>query len=153
MIVNAGIGKKEILVKRRLILFLVSIIAIFFVADLPALSQEKQAATPALQGQSIFFENCANCHKNANESFLAPSQQSLMQMTPEAVLSALTTGLMKEEGKDLTDTQKRLIAIYLGGRPLGSAEAGDAKAMPNHCAKGPALRDPLAGPAWKRGGG
>src|ERR1700730_12114275 len=148
MIVNAGIGKKEILVKRRLILFLVSIIAIFFVADLPALSQEKQAATPALQGQSIFFENCANCHKNANESFLAPSQQSLMQMTPEAVLSALTTGLMKEQGKDLTDTQKRLIAIYLGGRPLGSAEAGDAKAMPNHCSGNISFKFQSSEAAW-----
>ena len=113
-----------------------------------ALAQEKVIATPALQGQSLFMENCSTCHKNANETPKAPSQQTLMQLAPEAVLSALTTGPMSVQAKSLTDQQKRLIAIYLGGRPLGSAEAGDAKRMPNHCAANSDLVDPLAGPTW-----
>jgi polyvinyl alcohol dehydrogenase (cytochrome) len=112
------------------------------------LAQEKEAATPALQGQGLFIENCSTCHKNANESPKAPSQQTLMQLTPEAVLSALTAGPMSVQAKTLTDPQKRLIAIYLGGRPLGSAEAGDARMMPNHCSANSDLGDPLAGPAW-----
>jgi polyvinyl alcohol dehydrogenase (cytochrome) len=71
-----------------------------------------------------------------------------MKLTPEAVLSALMTGPMSVQAKNLTDEQKRLIAVYLGGRPLGSAEAGDAKAMSNRCATNPPLSDPSAGPAW-----
>jgi polyvinyl alcohol dehydrogenase (cytochrome) len=121
---------------------------IFFFCALPGQAQEKEVATPALQGQGLFIENCSTCHKNANEAPKAASQQTLMQMTPEAVLSALTTGAMSVQAKSLTDQQKRLIAIYLGGRPLGSAEAGDAKMMPNHCAANSDLGDPLAGPAW-----
>lgn len=120
----------------------------FFFCAFPGLAQEKQVATPALQGQGLFMENCSTCHKNANESPKAPSQQALMQMTPEAVLSALVTGPMAVQAKNLSDAQKRLIAFYLGGRPLGSAEAGDAKVMSNHCASNPDLVDPLAGPAW-----
>jgi polyvinyl alcohol dehydrogenase (cytochrome) len=121
---------------------------IFIFCVFSGFAQEKEAATPALQGQGLFIENCSTCHKNASEAAKAPSQQTLMQMTPEAVLSALAAGPMAEHGKSLTETQKRLIAIYLGGRPLGSAEAGDAKTMPNHCATSPDLGDPLAGPAW-----
>jgi mono/diheme cytochrome c family protein len=119
----------------------------FFFGAFPGHAQEKEVATPALQGQGLFIENCSTCHQNANETPKAPSQQTLMQMTPEAVLSALTSGPMAVQVKSLSDAEKRLIAIYLGGRPLGSAEAGDAKTMPNHCASSPDLGDPLAGAA------
>ena len=71
-----------------------------------------------------------------------------MKLTPEAVLSALTTGPMRVQAADLTDAQKRLIAEFLGGRRLGSRDAGDAKVMPNRCASNPPLLDPSAGPEW-----
>jgi polyvinyl alcohol dehydrogenase (cytochrome) len=135
-------------VKRYVLTFLIADFALSFLSVLPVRAQEKEAATPALRGQGFFFENCSSCHKNANESPQAPSQQSLMQMTPEAVLSALTSGPMSVQAKNLTDAQKRLIAIYLGGRPLGSAEAGNAKVMTNRCASNPALSDPSSGAAW-----
>jgi polyvinyl alcohol dehydrogenase (cytochrome) len=121
---------------------------IFFFCAFPGQAQEKEVATPALQGQGLFIENCSTCHKNGNEAPKAPSQQTLMQMTPESVMSALKTGPMTVQAKTLSDQQMRLIAIYLGGRPLGSAEAGDAKMMPNHCVANSDLGDPLAGPAW-----
>src|SRR6266700_6706608 len=125
-----------------------SVSLLIFSCFLPALAQEKTVATPALQGQGLFIENCSSCHKSAAESPKAASQQTLMQMTPESVLSALMAGPMAVLAKNLSDPQKRLIAIYLGGRPLGSAEAGDAKIMPNHCAANSDLGDALAGPAW-----
>jgi polyvinyl alcohol dehydrogenase (cytochrome) len=133
---------------KRQFAVLSSMSLMIFFCFFPMFAQEKAVATPALQGQGLFMENCTTCHKNANEAPKAPSQQTLMQMTPEAVLSALTTGAMSVQAKSLTDQQKRLIAIYLGGRPLGSAEAGDAKVMPNHCVANSDLGDPLAGPAW-----
>jgi polyvinyl alcohol dehydrogenase (cytochrome) len=136
-----------LIVKRQhMVLFSVGLVILL--CAFPGYAQEKEVATPALQGQGLFIENCSNCHKNANEAPKARSQQTLMHMTPEAVLAALTTGPMAVQGQSLTDPQKRLIAIYLGGRPLGSAEAGDAKTMPNRCASNPDLGDPLAGAAW-----
>jgi len=131
----------------HVVLPVIGLMMVLFCA-FPGHAQEKQIATPGLQGQGFFIENCSTCHKNANEAPKAPSQQSLMQMTPEAVLAALSSGPMAEQAKSLTDSQKRMIAIYLGGRPLGSAEAGDARTMPNHCAANPDLGDPLNGSAW-----
>jgi len=133
---------------KRQLAVLSSVGLMIFLCFSPALAQEKAVATPSLQGQGLFMENCSTCHKSAIEAPKAPTQQTLMQMTPEAVLSALTTGPMSVHTKNLTDQQKQLIAIYLGGRPLGSAVAGDAKMMPNHCAANSDLGDPLAGPAW-----
>lgn len=133
---------------KRQLADLSSVIPMIFLCVFPALAQEKTVATPALQGQALFMENCSTCHKNANEAPKAPTQQTLMQMTPETVLAAITTGSMSVQANTLSEPQKRLIAIYLGGRPLGSAEAGDAKRMPNHCAVNSDSGDPLASPAW-----
>jgi polyvinyl alcohol dehydrogenase (cytochrome) len=36
----------------------------------------------------------------------------------------------------------------MGGRPLGSTNAGDAKDMPNQCRANPPLTDPARSPAW-----
>ncbi|MEI9814270.1 MAG: hypothetical protein WDO18_17210 [Acidobacteriota bacterium] len=46
----------------------------------------------------------------------------------------------------LTELELRTLAVYLGGRPLGSAPAGDAAAMPNRCTGAPG--DSAAKPAW-----
>ena len=136
-----------LIVKRQHMVLSGAALVMLFCA-FPGHAQEKEVATPALQGQGLFIENCSTCHKYASDAPKAPSQQTLMHMTPEAVLAALTTGPMAVQVQSLTDQQKRLIAIYLGGRPLGSAEAGEAKTMPNRCAANPDLGDPLAGAAW-----
>ncbi len=69
-------------------------------------------------------------------------------MTPEAIYAALTTGAMVGQARDLTDAQKRIIAEFFGGRPLGDADAGDAKNMAGHCDANPPLADPSAQPGW-----
>ena len=33
----------------------------------------------------------------------------------------------------MTDFDKRVVAVYVGGRPLGAAASGDAAQMPNRC--------------------
>jgi polyvinyl alcohol dehydrogenase (cytochrome) len=132
----------------RLVLIPVMGAILVFVFHLPANCQEKEIGTPALRGQGLFFENCTTCHKDASEAQKAPSQQDLMRLTPEAVLTALTSGRMAARSTNLTDAQKRLIAIYLGGRPLGSAEAGDARSMTNHCAENPEFGGVAAGSTW-----
>src|SRR5580698_10132642 len=69
-------------------------------------------------------------------------------MPPERIYAAITTGIMQTQAANLTDEQKRRLAEFMGGRPLGSAALADASQMPNRCAAGSTLADPSKGAAW-----
>lgn len=84
-------------------------------------------------GISAFERECTKCHGNAAIE-RAPSPAAIRQMPPERIYAALTTGVMQTQAANLSDEQKRRLAEYMGGRPLGSAALGDASQMPNHCA-------------------
>ena len=137
---------------KRYSLALLSVVwAIGSFAVLPANAQQQPEEDKPPAGaiaQKTFITKCMTCHEIGDSSVRAPSRETLMKLTPEAVYAALTTGPMTAQARDLTDDEKRGIAAFLGGRPLGSSEAGDAKIMTNHCASNPPLGDPSAGPAW-----
>jgi polyvinyl alcohol dehydrogenase (cytochrome) len=109
-----------------------------------------------MAAQALFNSHCASCHQNVKASAeedstrgrSAPSTETLGQMTPEAIYAALTTGAMVQQAHELSDDQKRIIAEFFGGRPLGNVDAGDAKNMSGHCAANPPLDDPSAQAGW-----
>jgi polyvinyl alcohol dehydrogenase (cytochrome) len=103
---------------------------------------------PTSPGETLFNKNCASCHVGPPRAERPPELQSLMELTPETVFSALTTGTMVEPALGMSDDEKRLVAEYLGGRPLDTKHSRDAAAMSNHCSKNPPLSDPSSGPAW-----
>ena len=154
---------------RKFVWFCCLAVSCLGTAPHPALAQQQQPerptdqARPPLVGpmariaaQNVFNSNCASCHQNvkasadANDARVkaAPSTETLGQLTPEAIYAALTTGVMVQQAQNLTNDEKRMVAEFFGGRPLGSADAGDAKNMTNHCAANPAMGDPAAGPSW-----
>ena len=98
-------------------------------------------------GIGTFETHCMGCHGNPNVP-QAPAPSAIRQMAPERIYDALTTGVMKPQGDALTDDQRKMLATFLSGRPLGSLKQGDAKDMPNHCASNAALADPSSGPEW-----
>ncbi len=98
-------------------------------------------------GMSAFERECTKCHGNAAVE-RAPSPAAIRQMPPERIYDAITTGIMQTQAAKLTDEQKRRLAEYMGGRPLGSAALGDANQMPNRCAAGATLQDPSKAVAW-----
>jgi polyvinyl alcohol dehydrogenase (cytochrome) len=98
-------------------------------------------------GIATFLQHCMNCHGSPNVP-QAPSPDAIRQMSAERIYEALTTGVMKPQGDSLTDSQKKMLATFLSGRPLGAVQEGDAKSMLNHCATNPPLADPSAGSAW-----
>src|SRR5579862_4925229 len=98
-------------------------------------------------GISAFERECTKCHGNA-EVERAPSPAAIRQMPPERIYAALTTGVMQTQAANLNDEQKRRLAEYMGGRPLGSAALGDASHLPNHCPAESTLPDPAKSPAW-----
>jgi polyvinyl alcohol dehydrogenase (cytochrome) len=87
------------------------------------------------------------CHGNpANDR--APSPNAIREMSPEHIYEALTTGPMSAQGQSLSDTEKRMVALFMSGRPMGTEAEGDAKQMPNQCPSNPPLENPASGPEW-----
>jgi polyvinyl alcohol dehydrogenase (cytochrome) len=109
-----------------------------------------------MAAQPLFNNNCASCHKNTKASAEpgllqennAPSTDTLATMTPEAIYAALTTGAMAQQAANLSNDEKRVLAEFFGGRPLGAADQGDAKNMTNHCASNPQIGSISAAPSW-----
>jgi polyvinyl alcohol dehydrogenase (cytochrome) len=116
----------------------------------PSRAPAQQAAgpIPASPGQIVFAQHCASCHANPTMVSRAPDLKTLMQLTPEAVYAAVTTGSMTVPGQKLSDEAKRAVAEYLGGRPLDLSDTGSVLKMANRCGSNPPLGDPSAGSAW-----
>jgi polyvinyl alcohol dehydrogenase (cytochrome) len=113
-----------------------------------AAAQQQSQPKGWVAAQVQFEKNCSKCHGNGNSQGQAAPREALMKLTPEAIYASMTSGSMSVQAMDLTEDQKRLIAQHLGGRPVGVASAGDAKAMSNRCAANPPLGDPSSGAYW-----
>jgi polyvinyl alcohol dehydrogenase (cytochrome) len=74
----------------------------------------------AVTGDALYKQQCATCHDNPG-STRAPAIGVLRQMSPEAILNALESGLMKEQGKMLAAPDRRALAEWLTGKSIGSA--------------------------------
>src|SRR3954466_12000901 len=88
-------------------------------------------ATPGTEfGIATWETQCSSCHGNPTIE-RAPSPDAIRMMPPERIYTPLTTGVMQAQGAAMTDVQKRGVAEFMSGRPLGSANAGAAASMPN----------------------
>jgi polyvinyl alcohol dehydrogenase (cytochrome) len=99
-------------------------------------------------GFATYQTRCTGCHGNPSVE-RATTPDALRAMTPERIYEALAPGgVMATEAADLTDPQKRALAEFMSGRPMGSAALGDARQMPNQCRDNPPLAAPASGPSW-----
>lgn len=96
-------------------------------------------------GIYAFTGHCATCHDSGKDG--AEDRYTLVRHTPEQVLASITTGTMARYADDLSDFEKRVVAVYVGGRPLGADPAGDASQMENHCTT-PRAFAPSKGSEW-----
>jgi polyvinyl alcohol dehydrogenase (cytochrome) len=111
----------------------------------PARAPQGSAGTES--GFAVFQTRCMSCHGNPAVE-RAPLPSAIREMSPEHIYEALTTGVMKGQGANLSEDQRRMLATFMSGRPLGSEAQGDAKNMPNQCAGNPPMADPASGPEW-----
>ena len=116
-------------------------------AQAPAAARAPQGSAGTESGFAVFQTRCMGCHGNPAVE-RAPAPAVIREMSPEHIYEALTTGVMKGQGSSLTEDQRRMLATFMSGRPLGSEEQGDAKSMPNQCASNPPMTDPSASPEW-----
>lgn len=123
---------------------------------LSALAQGAPQATaraPQLSGTesgfAVFETQCTRCHGNpAAAATRAPDPAAIRQMSPERIYDALTTGVMRTQAQGLSDEQKRRVAEFMSGRPLGSAAEGDVRHMAGRCPRNPPLAPPASQPGW-----
>jgi polyvinyl alcohol dehydrogenase (cytochrome) len=70
-------------------------------------------------------------------------------MTPERIYEALTKSTPHAQTGDLTDVQKKGVAEFMAGRPLGSSKAGAISAMAGgRCTTNPPMTDPARDSGW-----
>jgi polyvinyl alcohol dehydrogenase (cytochrome) len=103
-------------------------------AQVPATEQDLEHPQGTNAGIYAFTGHCAGCHDTGRGG--ATDRYTLNRHTPEEVLASITTGSMAKFAAGLTEFEKRVVAVYVGGRPLGSATAGHASAMKNRCERG-----------------
>ena len=95
-------------------------------------------------GASLFEAQCAACHTPPGVE-RAPTLEVLRERSPEAIVAALTDGVMALQGLSLSNAQRLVVAEFITGRSV-SADATVASA--GLCQSTPAMVDPLGGPHW-----
>src|SRR5215471_15624026 len=109
------------------------------------------ALAQAPSGQALYDKSCASCHQQPGSDSRAPNREGLRQFSPESILTALTTGNMYRQGYDLNEAEKKAVAEFLAGRPVGSptpiAESARCTTAP------PPMSDPTRGRNWNGWGG
>jgi polyvinyl alcohol dehydrogenase (cytochrome) len=85
---------------------------------LAALPSPGPAQTP--DGAEVFQRACAACHVQPPPDSRAPNREGLGQFAPESILTALISGNMFRQGSVLSDAERRAVAGYLAGRPVGA---------------------------------
>jgi polyvinyl alcohol dehydrogenase (cytochrome) len=113
----------------------------------PAAAAGRGAGIPGTEtGWATFQTQCAGCHGVVTPIGNAPTAAAIRAMTVERIYAALQG--KTHQGRMLSDIQARRVGEFMGGRPLGSKDAGEAKAMPNQCSANPPLTDPALSPGW-----
>src|SRR5262249_43170828 len=72
-------------------------------------------------GAAIYQQRCSMCH-DASGQTRAPAPSALRQMSPENIVTALESGLMKEQGASMPAGEKKLVAEFLTGKVIGQAQ-------------------------------
>jgi len=74
----------------------------------------------APDGAAVFQKACASCHGQPAPDSRAPTREVLRAVAPEAIVTALTVGNMFRQGSELTDAERKAVAAFLSGRPVGT---------------------------------
>jgi polyvinyl alcohol dehydrogenase (cytochrome) len=91
-------------------------------------------------GARLYTAHCAMCHNLNVPPFL--NRDAFKNLAPEDVVRALATGTMREQGAELSEQQRKMIAEFITGKRLGSFSSAGG----NQCGKPPATI--FSGPTW-----
>ena len=86
--------------------------------------------------------HCTSCHASNDQRI--PTVDELRARTPEAIISALTSGAMQVQGGELSAAEKRAVAEYLAGRIVALATPSDT----GKCTAAPPFDASAAAVTW-----
>lgn len=127
-----------------------------------AASFDSYATAQTADGEAVFRRVCAACHLSLTQMGGAAGvnpyagtglghalpRELLHTYPPEAILNALTNGKMQAQGASLTPAERRAVAAFASGRPLGAKPLDAAAEDGRRCADRAPPFDPDHGPAW-----
>jgi len=103
------------------------------------------AAKPAsVDGAAVFERACSKCHSGDLDP-RAPKTEVLRKRSAQAILSALTAGLMRPQGAQLSGPERRAVAEYLSG---GRIDVDVTGASVGRCAATGSFPDAASSPSW-----
>ncbi|HET7608384.1 MAG TPA: cytochrome c, partial [Gammaproteobacteria bacterium] len=92
------------------------------------------ALAQAPDGAAVYDRACAACHTNPAPDSRAMPRDALGRLAPETILTALTSGNMFRQGSALSDGERRAVAAFVAGRPVGAptprASVGQCESSP-----------------------
>lgn len=114
--------------------------------DPDAMPGVTSSASKEPEGARIYAENCAACHEKGTAR--APLRIILANLTPTAIVTALTSGSMQAQGAALDAKQKDEVARFLSGAATDEAAVAAANWKPAPCPAENAAFDRMAVPAF-----
>jgi polyvinyl alcohol dehydrogenase (cytochrome) len=103
----------------------------------------RAAALP--NGSALYDANCAQCHNTSTAGAQTPAREALQQLSPEAIVTAMTFGRMQVQAIALSDAEKKAVAEFLTGKRVPPPSP---PVVVNRCTASPAVSDPSRGPSW-----
>jgi polyvinyl alcohol dehydrogenase (cytochrome) len=98
------------------------------------------AAEP--DGATLYRQRCAMCH-DASGSSRAPAPSAMRQMSPENIVLALESGIMKDQGAPMSAGERKTVAEFLTGKAIGQQAAASLGTCADRTAP-----FALTGPSW-----
>ena len=98
-------------------------------------------------GSRLYEDRCASCHAKSDDPRI-PTVASFAGRPVQSVIDALTTGLMRQQGADLTPAERRAVAEFVTGGTAGSSTPARTAGM---CTTPPdpfPIFNPTRGPNW-----
>ena len=92
-----------------------------------------QAVQAPPQAAGLYEQRCASCHDHPQDR--TPPRAMMIEMSPERVLRAVTTGPMVPQAEGLGEEDRKALAIYVTGKNFSNVRDPDPDA--NRCT-GPA---------------
>jgi polyvinyl alcohol dehydrogenase (cytochrome) len=111
-------------------------------------ARDPNAVSSQAAGEALFGTYCATCHEGRGANPQAPGRDVMRRMSAEQILESLERGAMRTRAAERSRAQRRALAEYLSGKPLGVGYGGSIPKSA-FCGSAPGLRaDALGGPAW-----
>jgi polyvinyl alcohol dehydrogenase (cytochrome) len=83
----------------------------------------------AQDGAALYGERCAVCHDTA--AGRTPAFSALKSMPAATILSVMESGLMQEQARGMSTTERRALADYLGTHSATGVPSGQGACAPN----------------------